>query len=132
MRVSMFRSWGIAATDGMPGVVLNSLTFYVIRYAWHYSWWLCASATGFFFLILTVQKAASLILLRAIGASGGSLVLALLIHYGTVQAGTSAILSALVMAAVVGALLFQAWDVARHGVMTTLRVTDQAQTVLPR
>ena len=71
-------------------------------------------------------------LVGAIAIVGRGLVLALLIHYGTVQAGTSAILSALVMAAVVGALLFQAWDVARHGVMTTLRVTDQAQTVLPR
>jgi uncharacterized membrane protein YbhN (UPF0104 family) len=32
VRVSMFRSWGIAAMDGMPGVTLNSLTFYVIRF----------------------------------------------------------------------------------------------------
>jgi uncharacterized membrane protein YbhN (UPF0104 family) len=32
VRVSMFRSWGIAPTDGMPGVTLNSLAFYVIRF----------------------------------------------------------------------------------------------------
>jgi uncharacterized membrane protein YbhN (UPF0104 family) len=32
VRVSMFRSWGISPTDGMPGVTLNSLTFYVIRF----------------------------------------------------------------------------------------------------
>ncbi len=28
----MFRSWGISPVDGMPGVTLNSLTFYVIRF----------------------------------------------------------------------------------------------------
>ncbi len=32
VRVSMFRSWGIAPADGMPGVTLNSLAFYVIRF----------------------------------------------------------------------------------------------------
>jgi uncharacterized membrane protein YbhN (UPF0104 family) len=29
----MFRSWGINPVDGMAGVTLNSLTFYVIRFA---------------------------------------------------------------------------------------------------
>jgi hypothetical protein len=33
LRVSMFRSWGISAVDGMPGVTLNSLVFYVIRFS---------------------------------------------------------------------------------------------------
>jgi hypothetical protein len=33
VRVSMFRSWGIPAVDGMPGVTLNSLVFYVIRFS---------------------------------------------------------------------------------------------------
>lgn len=33
VRVSMFRSWGISAVDGMPGVTLNSLVFYVIRFS---------------------------------------------------------------------------------------------------
>jgi uncharacterized membrane protein YbhN (UPF0104 family) len=32
IRISMFRSWGISPADGMPGVTLNSLTFYVIRF----------------------------------------------------------------------------------------------------
>jgi len=32
VRVSMFRSWGISPVDGMPGVTLNSLAFYVIRF----------------------------------------------------------------------------------------------------
>ena len=67
-------------------------------------------------------------LVGAIAIVGRGLVLALLIHYGTVQAATSALVSAVVMASVVGALLFQAWDVARHGVMTTLHVTEQAKT----
>ena len=33
IRISMFRSWGIAPLDGMPGVTLNSLVFYVIRFS---------------------------------------------------------------------------------------------------
>lgn len=33
VRISMFRSWGISAVDGMPGVTLNSLAFYVIRFS---------------------------------------------------------------------------------------------------
>lgn len=33
IRVSMFRSLGINPVDGMAGVTLNSLTFYVIRFA---------------------------------------------------------------------------------------------------
>jgi uncharacterized membrane protein YbhN (UPF0104 family) len=33
IRVSMFRSWGVNPVDGMAGVTLNSLTFYVIRFA---------------------------------------------------------------------------------------------------
>lgn len=32
IRISMFRSWGISAGEGLPGVTLNSLTFYVIRF----------------------------------------------------------------------------------------------------
>lgn len=32
LRISMFRSWGIRPLDGMPGVTLNSLTFYAIRF----------------------------------------------------------------------------------------------------
>jgi len=33
IRVSMFKSWSINPVDGMAGVTLNSLTFYVIRFA---------------------------------------------------------------------------------------------------
>lgn len=32
LRVSMFRSWGIDPVDGMAGVTLNMLTFYVVRF----------------------------------------------------------------------------------------------------
>ena len=33
LRVSMFRSWGIDPLEGMAGVTLNTLTFYVIRFS---------------------------------------------------------------------------------------------------
>ncbi len=33
LRVSMFRSWGIDPLEGMAGVTLNTLTFYVVRFA---------------------------------------------------------------------------------------------------
>lgn len=33
IRVAMFRSWGLNPVDGMAGVTLNMLTFYVIRFA---------------------------------------------------------------------------------------------------
>ncbi len=33
VRISMFRSWSISPVDGMPGVTLNSLAFYVIRFS---------------------------------------------------------------------------------------------------
>jgi len=33
LRVSMFRSWGIDPIEGMAGVTLNTLTFYVVRFA---------------------------------------------------------------------------------------------------
>lgn len=32
LRVSMFKSWGIDPVDGMAGVTLNTLTFYVVRF----------------------------------------------------------------------------------------------------
>ena len=32
VRISMFRSWKISPMDGMPGVTLNTLAFYVIRF----------------------------------------------------------------------------------------------------
>jgi 4-hydroxybenzoate polyprenyltransferase len=61
-------------------------------------------------------------LVGALAIVGRGLILALLVHYGTIQQGTGAITSALVMASVVGAMLLWAWDVARHGVQTTAYV----------
>jgi KUP system potassium uptake protein len=42
-------AYGIAVTGTM--MITTFLTFYVVRYAWHYNWWLCVLATGFFFAI---------------------------------------------------------------------------------
>jgi KUP system potassium uptake protein len=42
-------AYGIAVTGTM--MITTFLTFYVVRYAWHYNWALCVFATGFFFII---------------------------------------------------------------------------------
>jgi KUP system potassium uptake protein len=42
-------AYGVAVTGTM--LVTTFLTFFVVRYDWHYSWLLCVLATGFFFLI---------------------------------------------------------------------------------
>jgi KUP system potassium uptake protein len=42
-------AYGIAVTGTM--LITTILTFFVVRYAWRYPWWLCVSATGFFFVI---------------------------------------------------------------------------------
>jgi KUP system potassium uptake protein len=42
-------AYGIAVTGTM--LITTCLTFYVIRYAWHYHWLLCILATVFFFVI---------------------------------------------------------------------------------
>ena len=42
-------AYGIAVTGTM--LITTILTFFVIRYAWHYNWFLCVSATIFFFII---------------------------------------------------------------------------------
>jgi KUP system potassium uptake protein len=42
-------AYGIAATATM--LTTTCLTFFVIRYQWNYSLWLCWAATGFFFVI---------------------------------------------------------------------------------
>jgi 4-hydroxybenzoate polyprenyltransferase len=61
-------------------------------------------------------------LVGALASVGRGLVLTLLVHYGTVQAGTGAVGSAVVMAAVTAAILVWAVDVARHGSTTALFV----------
>jgi len=42
-------AYGIAVTGTM--LITTVLTFFVIRYAWHYNWALCVVATAFFFVI---------------------------------------------------------------------------------
>jgi KUP system potassium uptake protein len=42
-------AYGIAVTGTM--LITTLLTFFVVRYAWHYNWFLCVFATGFFFAI---------------------------------------------------------------------------------
>ncbi len=42
-------AYGIAVTGTM--LITTLLTFFVVRYAWHYNWLLCVFATGFFFVI---------------------------------------------------------------------------------
>ncbi|BCQ25479.1 KUP/HAK/KT family potassium transporter [Caballeronia sp. NK8] len=42
-------AYGIAVTGTM--LITTVLTFFVIRYAWHYNWSLCIFATAFFFVI---------------------------------------------------------------------------------
>jgi KUP system potassium uptake protein len=42
-------AYGIAVTGTM--LITTMLTFFVIRYAWHYNWFLCVGATVFFFMI---------------------------------------------------------------------------------
>ncbi len=56
LAVVMFKSstnlaaaYGIAVTLDM--LITTVLTFYVIRYSWKYPLWVCALATGFFFLV---------------------------------------------------------------------------------
>ena len=42
-------AYGIAVTGTM--LITTVLTFFVVRYAWHYNWPLCVGATAFFFVI---------------------------------------------------------------------------------
>jgi KUP system potassium uptake protein len=42
-------AYGVAVTGTM--LITTFLTFFVVRYAWHYNWALCVFATAFFFMI---------------------------------------------------------------------------------
>jgi KUP system potassium uptake protein len=42
-------AYGIAVTIDM--LITTTMTFFVIRYGWHYPWSLCFAATGFFFAV---------------------------------------------------------------------------------
>jgi putative ABC transport system permease protein len=72
------------AVDSLPGVAAVSQSFGIILFL---AFLVVAVVTGFFFVILTVQKAAALTLLRAVGASAGELVAALLVQVVLVVIG---------------------------------------------
>jgi len=49
LRVTMFTSWGVAAAKGLAGTLMNTLTFYVVRFS--------APAVGFVLLLLLGRPA---------------------------------------------------------------------------
>ena len=70
LAVVMFKSsenlgaaYGIAVTSDM--LITTILTFFVIRYGWHYPLWLCVTATGWFFLVDVTFWASNLLKLPA-------------------------------------------------------------------
>ena len=52
-------AYGIAVTIDM--LITTTMTFFVIRYGWKYPWFLCAAATGFFFLVDAVFFSANVV-----------------------------------------------------------------------
>ena len=52
-------AYGIAVTGTM--LITTFLTFFVVRYAWHYNWALCVLATGFFLVIDALFFSANLL-----------------------------------------------------------------------
>jgi KUP system potassium uptake protein len=52
-------AYGIAVTGTM--LITTFLTFFVVRYAWHYNWLLCVLATAFFFVIDALFFSANLL-----------------------------------------------------------------------
>jgi KUP system potassium uptake protein len=52
-------AYGIAVTGTM--LITTMLTFFVVRYAWHYNWLLCIGATAFFFVIDAMFFSANLL-----------------------------------------------------------------------
>lgn len=65
-------------------------------------------------------------LVAAIAIVGRGLIVTLLIHYGTAQAGTAPVMAAIVMIVVTAAMLVWAFDVARHGQATSSFGPDDA------
>ena len=56
---SLAAAYGIAVTGNM--LITTILTFFVVRYAWNYPLWICALATGIFFMIDFVFLASNLL-----------------------------------------------------------------------
>jgi putative ABC transport system permease protein len=73
-----------SAVDSLPGVSAVQTSFSIVL---GLAFVVVTLVVGIFFVILTVQKSASLTLLRAIGARTGDLVQALLVQVGVVMAG---------------------------------------------
>lgn len=108
------------AADESPGVASVTQSFGIILLL---TFVVVGLVTGFFFLILTVQKRPSLTLLRALGAPSGKLVGALLVQVLVVVGGGLVIgsaLAALLLAASDGAGLGAAVDPAAVAVVVVL------------
>lgn len=75
------------AVDSLPGVAAVTSSFNIIQ---GLAFIVVTLVVGIFFVILTVQKAAALTLLRAIGASSGALVRSLLLQVVLVMLGAIA------------------------------------------
>lgn len=84
------------AVNGSPGVSSVRTSLDSVKYV---TGLIVLIVTGFFFVILTVQKAQSLTLLRALGARSGSLVRALLAQVAIVVGGGLVVALVLLLAA---------------------------------
>ncbi|MBM3659148.1 MAG: FtsX-like permease family protein [Actinobacteria bacterium] len=85
-----------AAVNSLPGVSAVKSSFNIIQ---GLAFIVVTLVVGIFFVILTVQKAAALTLLRAIGASSGELVRSLLVQVLIVMAGAIVVGAALMFVA---------------------------------
>lgn len=85
-----------SAVDSLPGVAAVNSSFTIVQ---SLAFVVVALVVGIFFVILTVQKASALTLLRAIGASGSELVGSLLLQVVVVMVGAAAVGGALLTAA---------------------------------
>jgi putative ABC transport system permease protein len=88
-----------SAVDSLPGVVAVSRSFTIVLTL---AFVVIALVIGIFFVILTVQKTASLTLLRAIGAPGSILVRALLVQVALIVLAGIAIGAAMLWLASLG------------------------------
>lgn len=108
------------AVEQSPGVSAVSQSFSVVTLLFYIA---IPLIVGLFFVIITVQKASSLTLLRAIGAEGGTLVRALLVQLAVVLG--AGVVIALALLALTGVLL----DAAGFSVGIALGAGTLATTV---
>lgn len=105
------------ALDRLPAVAAVTNSFTIIQ---GLAFLVVTLVVGIFFVILTVQKAAALTLLRAIGASTGELVRSLLVQVVLVMLAAIAVGSALLLLATLGSsadfpISFESGVVATRG-----------------